>query len=262
MYSSFLKPYNPRRSQSDVSIESQSSNESGYGGSSPMFSRQNSNSTLTFNQETSTVSFTTAMPTHTRTNQETAPRKNREASSTNSQRDSLDPTFRNSPNNKELPETACRNDRDHSEPSYRNSTNHRDALDPDKNTPTNHRDSLDPDKNTPTNHRDSLDPDKNTPTNHRDPSDFSETDSCSSSKNSRYESSSRYQDSRYSSEQRQNGDHSVQQRRPQYSPEEYIDPEPEPEPEIDGHQVCGELNQNSVIAYFKTLHGIHNPFYF
>uniref|UniRef100_H3DNH5 Dynamin-binding protein n=1 Tax=Tetraodon nigroviridis TaxID=99883 RepID=H3DNH5_TETNG len=50
VYSSFLKPYNPRRSQSDVSIESQSSNESGYGGSSPVFSRQNSNSTLTFNQ--------------------------------------------------------------------------------------------------------------------------------------------------------------------------------------------------------------------
>uniref|UniRef100_A0A673MPS5 Dynamin-binding protein n=1 Tax=Sinocyclocheilus rhinocerous TaxID=307959 RepID=A0A673MPS5_9TELE len=167
VYSSFLKPYNPRRSQSDVSIESQSSNESGYGGSSPMFSRQNSNSTLTFNQETSTISFTTAMPPHTRTNQETTLRKNREASSTNSQRDSLDPTFRSSPN----------------------------------------------------------------------PSDFSETDSCPSSKNSRYEPSSRYHDSRdgYSSQQRQNGDHSIQQRRPQYSPEEYIDPEPEPE--IDGHQI-------------------------
>uniref|UniRef100_A0A671LWN8 Dynamin-binding protein n=1 Tax=Sinocyclocheilus anshuiensis TaxID=1608454 RepID=A0A671LWN8_9TELE len=133
VYSSFLKPYNPRRSQSDVSIESQSSNESGYGGSSPMFSRQNSNSTLTFNQETSTVSFTTAI----------------------------------------------------------------------------------------------------------DPSDFSETDSCPSSKNSRYEPSLRYHDSRdgNSSQQRQNGDHSIQQRRPQYSPEEYIDPEPEPEPEIDGHQI-------------------------
>ncbi|KAG7282340.1 hypothetical protein CRUP_002728 [Coryphaenoides rupestris] len=54
VYSSFLKPYNPRRSHSDVSIESQSSNESGYGGSSPVFSRQNSNSTLTFNQEAAT----------------------------------------------------------------------------------------------------------------------------------------------------------------------------------------------------------------
>ncbi|XP_042591731.1 dynamin-binding protein isoform X4 [Cyprinus carpio] len=171
VYSSFLKPYNPRRSHSDVSIESQSSNESGYGGSSPMFSRQNSNSTLTFNQETSTVSFTTAMPPHTRTNQETTPRKNREASSTNSQRDSLDPTSRSSPNNKELPETACRNNnREHSEPSYRNSTNHRDSLDPEKNTPTNHR----------------------------DPSDFSETDTCPS----RYEPSSRYHDSIHSIQKR------------------------------------------------------------
>ncbi|XP_057681229.1 dynamin-binding protein isoform X1 [Corythoichthys intestinalis] len=62
VYSSFLKPYNPRRSHSDVSIESQSSNESGYGGSSPVFSRQNSNSTLIFNQETTTVSFSTTQP--------------------------------------------------------------------------------------------------------------------------------------------------------------------------------------------------------
>ncbi|KAL0984603.1 hypothetical protein UPYG_G00143860 [Umbra pygmaea] len=62
VYSSFLKPYNPRRSHSDVSIESQSSNESGYGGSSPVFSRQNSNSTLTFNQETAAVSFSAAPP--------------------------------------------------------------------------------------------------------------------------------------------------------------------------------------------------------
>uniref|UniRef100_A0A674NKQ3 Dynamin-binding protein n=1 Tax=Takifugu rubripes TaxID=31033 RepID=A0A674NKQ3_TAKRU len=62
VYSSFLKSYNPRRSQSDVSIESQSSNESGYGGSSPVFSRQNSNSTLTFNQDTATVSFSTSQP--------------------------------------------------------------------------------------------------------------------------------------------------------------------------------------------------------
>ncbi|XP_063290760.1 dynamin-binding protein isoform X2 [Pelobates fuscus] len=58
VYSSFLKPYNPRRSHSDASIGSQSSTESGYGGSSPNFSRQNSNSTLTFNQNNSSVSFT------------------------------------------------------------------------------------------------------------------------------------------------------------------------------------------------------------
>ncbi|XP_054899188.1 dynamin-binding protein isoform X2 [Poeciliopsis prolifica] len=64
VYSSFLKPYNPRRSHSDVSIESQSSNESGYGGSSPVFSRQNSNSTLTFNQDAATVSYSAAPQSH------------------------------------------------------------------------------------------------------------------------------------------------------------------------------------------------------
>lgn len=210
VYSSFLKPYNPRRSQSDVSIESQSSNESGYGGSSPMFSRQNSNSTLTFNQETSTVSFATATApnqSHTRPTQETTPRKNREASST---KDSLDTTFRNSPNHKEPSETASRNNRELSEPPYRK----------------------------PSNHRDSSDSDQNTPTNHRDAPDLSETDSCSSVKNSRYESSSRYHDSR-GSQLKQNGDYLVQQRT-QNPPEEYVDPEPEPE--IDGHQVCRIVN--------------------
>nr|XP_055032448.1 dynamin-binding protein isoform X1 [Misgurnus anguillicaudatus]XP_055032449.1 dynamin-binding protein isoform X1 [Misgurnus anguillicaudatus]XP_055032450.1 dynamin-binding protein isoform X1 [Misgurnus anguillicaudatus] len=203
VYSSFLKPYNPRTSQSDVSIESQSSNESGYGGSSPRFSRQNSDSTLVFNQETATVSFSTATPplqTHTR--HDTTPRKNREAST--NQRDSLDPTYRNSPNGKEPSETALRNNRDY-EPSYRS----------------------------PTNHRDSLDSGQITPTNHRNPSDFSETDS--SNRNSRYESSSRYSNSNGSngSLQRRNGDYSVQQKSPQYPPDEFIDPEPE----LDGHQI-------------------------
>ncbi|KAM4704029.1 dynamin-binding protein [Rhinophrynus dorsalis] len=59
VYSSFLKPYNPRRSHSDVSVGSHSSTESGYGGSSPNFSRQNSNNTLTFNSNTASVTFTT-----------------------------------------------------------------------------------------------------------------------------------------------------------------------------------------------------------
>ncbi|XP_075072067.1 dynamin-binding protein isoform X2 [Mixophyes fleayi] len=60
VYSSFLKPYNPRRSHSDASIGSHSSNESGYGGSSPNFSRQSSNSTLSINPSNSSVTFTTA----------------------------------------------------------------------------------------------------------------------------------------------------------------------------------------------------------
>ncbi|XP_053306511.1 dynamin-binding protein isoform X3 [Spea bombifrons] len=63
VYSSFLKPYNPRRSHSDVSVGSHSSTESGYGGSSPNFSRQNSNSTLTLNHSSSSVTFTTTSST-------------------------------------------------------------------------------------------------------------------------------------------------------------------------------------------------------
>ncbi|KAM9324093.1 dynamin-binding protein [Gastrophryne carolinensis] len=63
VYSSFLKPYNPRRSHSDTSIGSHSSNESGYGGSSPKFSRQNSNSTLSINPSNASVSFTNTSTT-------------------------------------------------------------------------------------------------------------------------------------------------------------------------------------------------------
>ncbi|KAM5141011.1 dynamin-binding protein isoform 2-T3 [Mantella aurantiaca] len=60
VYSSFLKPYNPRRSHSDASIGSQSSTESGYGGSSPNFSRQNSNTALSINPVSASVTFTNA----------------------------------------------------------------------------------------------------------------------------------------------------------------------------------------------------------
>ncbi|XP_069316618.1 dynamin-binding protein [Eulemur rufifrons] len=56
VYSSFLKPYNPRRS--DASMGSHSSTESEHGSSSPRFLRQNSNSTLTFNPGSMAVSFT------------------------------------------------------------------------------------------------------------------------------------------------------------------------------------------------------------
>ncbi|KAJ1141162.1 hypothetical protein NDU88_007497 [Pleurodeles waltl] len=62
VYSSFLKPYNPRQSHSDVSVGSHSSTESGYGGSSPILSRQNSNNTLTFNANSPSVTFSTANP--------------------------------------------------------------------------------------------------------------------------------------------------------------------------------------------------------
>ncbi|XP_076981841.1 dynamin-binding protein isoform X3 [Tamandua tetradactyla] len=58
VYSSFLKPYNPRRSHSDVSVGSHSSTESEHSSSSPRVLRQNSNSTLTFNPSSMAVSFT------------------------------------------------------------------------------------------------------------------------------------------------------------------------------------------------------------
>ncbi|XP_041938555.1 dynamin-binding protein isoform X3 [Alosa sapidissima] len=223
VYSSFLKPYNPRRSQSDVSIESQSSNESGYGGSSPVFSRQNSNSTLTFNQETAAVSFTTAPPpnhSHPRPSQDPAPSRRNPSpncQSTN-QGDLSDSSHRGSANHRELAgETRYRNSANHREYSSDSSSSYR--------IPTSHRDSLDA-----------------TPTNHREFSDSSETDSCSSSRNSSWlETSQRYGQSHaaFSSHQRRNRDGGVPQRRSQYPPEEYSEPEVEAEadPELDGHQI-------------------------
>uniref|UniRef100_A0A3Q4BGM0 Dynamin-binding protein n=1 Tax=Mola mola TaxID=94237 RepID=A0A3Q4BGM0_MOLML len=120
VYSSFLKPYNPRRSHSDVSIESQSSNESGYGGSSPVFSRQNSNSTLTFNQETATVSFSTSQ-SHTRD----------AANPDSAGQNSINSSPRNPSNRRDLSDQTHRNPPSHrdTEPSYRHSGNHRDAHD-------------------------------------------------------------------------------------------------------------------------------------
>ncbi|NP_001178092.2 dynamin-binding protein isoform X1 [Bos taurus] len=58
VYSSFLKPYNARRSHSDASVGSHSSTESEHGSSSPRFpQRQNSGGTLTFNPSSMAVSF-------------------------------------------------------------------------------------------------------------------------------------------------------------------------------------------------------------
>ncbi|KAG7325060.1 hypothetical protein KOW79_011376 [Hemibagrus wyckioides] len=216
VYSSFLKPYNPRQSHSDVSIESQSSNESGYGGSSPVFSRQNSNSTLTFNHETSSVSFssghtpnqaslrlsqdsnTSQRIPHTDTPSPSYPQTN--------QRDTPDSTYRNSSNQKELSETAVHN-------------------------AANHRDYSETLSRNPANYRNSSNSSYTPPTNHRDPSDSSETDSCSSNKDSRHDASQRH--TAYGSQQRQNIECSTQKRKPQYSADEYI----EPEHELDGNQI-------------------------
>ncbi|XP_060714013.1 dynamin-binding protein isoform X1 [Tachysurus vachellii] len=216
VYSSFLKPYNPRQSHSDVSIESQSSTESGYGGSSPVFSRQNSNSTLTFNHETSSVSFSSGhTPNHASLclSQDSNPSHMMpqiDASSPSypqtNQRDTPDSTYRNSPDQKELSETSVHNaanHRDYSEPLYRN----------------------------PANYRDSSNSGYTTPTNHREHSDSSETDSFCSNKNSRHYASQRH--TAYGTQQRQNTECSAQKRKPQYSADKYI----EPEHELDGHQI-------------------------
>ncbi|XP_021254524.1 dynamin-binding protein isoform X4 [Numida meleagris] len=57
VYSSFLKPYNPRRSQSDASVGSHSSNESEHSSSSP-----HSSTTLTFSPSRAAVAFTHKPP--------------------------------------------------------------------------------------------------------------------------------------------------------------------------------------------------------
>lgn len=58
VYSSFLKPYNPRRSHSDASVGSHSSTESEHSSASPRAPRQNSGSTLTLNPSSMAVAFT------------------------------------------------------------------------------------------------------------------------------------------------------------------------------------------------------------
>ncbi|XP_031699078.1 dynamin-binding protein isoform X3 [Anarrhichthys ocellatus] len=210
VYSSFLKPYNPRRSHSDVSIESQSSNESGYGGSSPVFSRQNSNSTLTFNQDAATVSFSTSQPQthsspHPSLDSASSRRsQHRDAPSLESasQSNSINSSPRNPSNRKEYSDQTHRNSaglRD-TEPSYRHSGNHRDTYDASYASLSSHKEM----------------------------SDLSETDSYSSLRNNR---SQRYghTDKTYSSYQWKNGDSSGQ-KKSSYSRDEYTEPEPEPEP--------------------------------
>ncbi|XP_039643916.1 dynamin-binding protein isoform X4 [Perca fluviatilis] len=261
VYSSFLKPYNPRRSQSDVSIESQSSNESGYGGSSPVFSRQNSNSTLTFNQETATVSFSTSQPQihsspHPSLDSASSRRSHRDPPNldSSSQSNSINSSPRNPSNRRELSDQTHRNSSSHrdTEPSYRHSANHRDTYDTSCASPSSHMEM----------------------------SDLSETDSYSSLRNGR---SQRYghTDKTYSSYQWRNGDNSGQ-KRTVYSRDEYIEPEPEPVPvpvpepepepdsELDGHQIyyalysfdarcANELsisaNQRLRILEFKDMNG-------
>ncbi|XP_026207920.1 dynamin-binding protein isoform X2 [Anabas testudineus] len=215
VYSSFLKPYNPRRSQSDVSIESQSSNESGYGGSSPVFSRQNSNSTLTFNQETATVSFSTLQH-----QSQSSPQPSLDSSSSrrSNLRDAANSDSAYQSNSKNSPPQNPSHRREFSDQTHRNSPSHRD-------TETSYRHSG--------NHRDSYDTSYASSSSHKETSDFSETDSSSSHRNNRHE----HTDKSYSSYQWRNGD--TIQKKSSYSRNEYTEPEPEPEheSELDGHQI-------------------------
>ncbi|XP_045924596.1 dynamin-binding protein isoform X1 [Micropterus dolomieu] len=219
VYSSFLKPYNPRRSQSDVSIESQSSNESGYGGSSPVFSRQNSSSTLTFNQETATVTFSTSQP-HSHSSPQ--PSLDSASSHRSHHRDATNP------------DSACQSNSMSTSP--RNPSNRREFSDQTQRNPPSHRD-----KEPSYRHRDTYDKSYASHRSQREMSDLSETDSYSSLRDNR---SQRYghSDKTYSSYQWRNGDNSGQ-KRTAYSRDDYIEPEPEPEPEpehnseLDGHQI-------------------------
>ncbi|GAA6214293.1 dynamin-binding protein isoform X4 [Lates japonicus] len=231
VYSSFLKPYNPRRSQSDVSIESQSSNESGYGGSSPVFSRQNSNSTLTFNQETATVSFSTSQAQN---HSSPHPSLDSASSRRSHHRDAPNPDSASQSNSINSSPRNPSNRREYSDQTHRNSPRHRDA---------------EPSYQHSGNHRDSYDTSYASSSSHRETSDLSETDSSSSHRNNH---SQRYghTDKSYSSYQWRNGDNGGQ-KKSAYSRDEYIepemepepepepepDPDPEPESELDGHQI-------------------------
>ncbi|XP_030610707.1 dynamin-binding protein isoform X2 [Archocentrus centrarchus] len=221
VYSSFLKPYNPRRSHSDVSIESQSSNESGYGGSSPVFSRQNSNSTLTFNQETATVSFSTS-----------------QSQSHSSPHPSLDSASSRRSHQRDTPNTDSASQSNSINSSPRNSSNRKEFSDQTYQNTSSHRD-VEPSYRHSGSHRDSYDTSYGSSGGHKEMSDLSETDSYSSQRNSRSQQYG-HTDKSYSSYQWRNGD-SSSQKSSAYSREEYVEPEPEPEPErkseVEGHQI-------------------------
>lgn len=218
VYSSFLKLYNPRRSHSDVSMESQSSNESGYGGSSPVFSRQNSNSTLTFNHETATVGFSVAQP-----QSQSSPHPSLDSSSSSRRSHHRDAPNPNSTSSVSSSPRNPSNRREGSDQTHRNSQSHRDTDSSSRNSG---------------NYRDSCDLSHGNRSSHREMSDHSESDSSSAHRNS---GSQRYghADKAYSSHQWRNGDGGSSQKKSPPCRDEYIEPdlEPEPEVELDGHQV-------------------------
>ncbi len=200
-----------------MSIESQSSNESGYGGSSPVFSRQNSNSTLTFNQETATVSFSTSQP---QSHSSPHPSLDSASSRRSHHRDAANPDSVSQSNSINSSPRNPSNRREFSDQTHRNSPSHRDT---------------EPSYRHSGSRRDGYDTISASTSSHKEMSDLSETDSYSSLRNNR---SQRYghTDKAYSSYQWRNGDNGGQ-KRAAYSKDEYIEPEPEPESQLDGHQV-------------------------
>lgn len=206
-----------------MSIESQSSNESGYGGSSPVFSRQNSNSTLTFNQETATVSFTASQPPS-----QSSPHPSLDSASSRRSHprdvphpdNSINSSPRNPSNRREFSEPAHQNPTSHSdtEPSHRHSGHQRDTYDTTYASPA-----------------------KDTP------------DLCESYSTHRSDRSQRYRDTArsYSSYQWRNGDNATQ-KRPTYNRDEYIEPESEPD-DLDGHQVRSAASRPSNIKHVPNL---------
>uniref|UniRef100_A0A1A8NH82 Dynamin-binding protein n=1 Tax=Nothobranchius rachovii TaxID=451742 RepID=A0A1A8NH82_9TELE len=247
VYSSFLKPYNPRRSHSDVSIESQSSNESGYGGSSPVFSRQNSNSTLTFNQEAATVSFSTS-----------------QSQSQSSPHPSLDSASSRRTHHRDAPSSESTQQSSNSSPQIH--SNRRDFSEQTHRNPPIWRDS-EPSQRHTDSHREPYD--SRYDSGNRETSDFSERmDSSSSLKNTHLKRHG-HTDKGSSSPQWRNGDNKSQ-RKPTYTREEYHKPEPEQDSELDCQQIyyalysfnarcANELsitaNQRLRIIEFKDLNG-------
>ncbi|KAM8876321.1 dynamin-binding protein isoform 2-T2 [Synchiropus picturatus] len=206
VYSSFLKPYNPRRSHSDVSIESQSSNESGYGGSSPVFSRQNSTNTLMFNQETSTVTYSV-----TQSHSSPQPSADSSSSCRSQPQDTMNSDSISQSNSiNSSPRNPPHRSREHNERTRHHSPTHR-QMEASYLHSTSHRDSYETSHSSP----------------HRNTLDLSETDSCSSNRTT---------DRIYASQQRKSRDDGRKKKYP-HSREEYIEPEAEQESDLDGQQI-------------------------
>lgn len=169
-----------------------------------MFSRQNSNSTLTFSQDTATVTFSTSQPPS-----HSSPHPSLDSASSHRSHprdgpnaDSSQSSVKSSPrNHKEFPDRTHRNSSSHRKAEH--SGGHRDTHDGSHASPSSRKEMLDL----------------------REPSHGSG------------QSQRHGQAEKISSHQRRNGENSGK-RRPVYSRDEFIEPEAEEgESELDSHQV-------------------------